>query len=71
MPGDVGLILGLGRSLGVGNGNPLHYSCLGNPMDFQSMESQESGTAEHEHTHPYTTDNKAQGISLCDTKGMP
>ena len=40
-------------------------------MDFQSMESQESGTAEHEHTHPYTTDNKAQGISLCDTKGMP
>ena len=22
-----------GRSLGVGNGNPLQYSCLGNPMD--------------------------------------
>ena len=21
-----------GRSLGVGNGNPLQYSCLGNPM---------------------------------------
>ena len=27
------LILGLGRSLGEGNGNPLQYSCLGNPMD--------------------------------------
>ena len=26
------LIPGLGQSPGVGNGNPLHYSCLGNPM---------------------------------------
>ena len=31
--GDVGLIPGSGRSPGEGNGNPLHYSCLGNPMD--------------------------------------
>ena len=31
--GDVGLIPGLGRSLGKGNGNPPQYSCLGNPMD--------------------------------------
>ena len=31
--GDVGLIPGLGRSPGDGNGNPLQYSCLGNPMD--------------------------------------
>ena len=30
---DVGLIPGLGRSLGGGHGNPLHYSCLENPMD--------------------------------------
>ena len=30
---DAGLILGSGRSPGEGNGNPLHYSCLGNPMD--------------------------------------
>ena len=29
---DVGLIRGLGRSLGGGLGNPLHYSCLENPM---------------------------------------
>ena len=28
-----GLIPGSERSLGVGNGNPLQYSCLGNPMD--------------------------------------
>ena len=31
--GDVGLIPGLGRSPGEGNGNPLQYSCLGNSMD--------------------------------------
>ena len=29
----VGLIPGLGRSPGVGNGNPLQYSCLKHPMD--------------------------------------
>ena len=31
--GDVGLIRGLGRSCGEGDGNPLQYSCLENPMD--------------------------------------
>ena len=31
--GDAGLISGLGRSPGEGNGNPLQYSCLENPMD--------------------------------------
>ena len=31
--GDKGLIPGLGMSPREGNGNPLQYSCLGNPMD--------------------------------------
>jgi len=31
--GDLGLIPGLGRSPGEGNGNPLQYSCLENSMD--------------------------------------
>ena len=31
--GDVGLISGLGRYPGEGNGYQLQYSCLGNPMD--------------------------------------
>ena len=31
--GDLGLIPGLGRSPGEGNGNPLLYFCLGNPTD--------------------------------------
>ena len=31
--GDTGSIPGSGRSPGEGNGNPLQYSCLGNPMN--------------------------------------
>ena len=31
--GNLGSIPGLGRSPGGGDGNPLHYSCLKNPMD--------------------------------------
>ena len=31
--GDAGLIPGLRRSPGEGNGNPLQYSCLENPKD--------------------------------------
>ena len=31
--GDLGSIPGSGRSPGEGNGNPLQYSCLVNPMD--------------------------------------
>ena len=32
-PGDIGLIPGSGRSPGEGNGSPLQYSGLENPMD--------------------------------------
>ena len=32
---DAGLISGLGRFPGGGHGNPLHYSCLENPMGTQ------------------------------------
>ena len=31
--GDPGSVPGSGRSPGEGNGNPLQYSCLKNPMD--------------------------------------
>ena len=34
--GDLGLIPGSGRSPGEGNGNPLQYSCLENPMDGEA-----------------------------------
>ena len=34
---DVGSIPGSGRAPGGGNGNPLQYSCLGNPMEQRSL----------------------------------
>ena len=34
--GEVGSIPGWGRSAGEGNGNPLQYSCLKNPMDREA-----------------------------------
>ena len=37
--GDVGLIPGLERSHGVGNGNPCQYSCLENPMDRRAWQA--------------------------------
>ena len=53
--GDLGSIPGLGRSSGEGNGYPLQYSCLENPMDrgawgLQSMGLQ-SDTIERLTTH--------------------
>ena len=38
--GDADSIPGSGRSPGEGNGNPLHYSCLGNPIDRRSLAGQ-------------------------------
>ena len=37
--GDVGLIPGLGRSPGVGNGNPFQYSCLEDSMDREAWQA--------------------------------
>ena len=43
---DVDLIPGSGRSPGGGNGNPLQYSCLGNPMDRGAWWATVHGLAE-------------------------
>ena len=37
--GDSGSIPGSGRSPGVGNGNPLQYSCLKNSMDREAWQA--------------------------------
>ena len=59
--GDSGLIPGSGRSPGGGNGNPLQYSCLGNPqksMDAGAWQDTVHGTAKNQtqlstHTHSH------------------
>ena len=59
--GDLGSVPGLGRSPGEGNGNPFHYSCLGNPMDegacYSPWGRKESDTTERLHslTHSVVT----------------
>ena len=56
---DVGSIPGSGRSPGGGNGNPLQYSCLENPMDRGAWQATVHGVAKswtrlkrlHHHHH--------------------
>ena len=42
---DVGSVPGRGRSPGEGHGNPLQYSCLGNPMDRGAWQATVHGVA--------------------------
>ena len=44
---DMGLIPGLGRFLGVGNGNPLQYSCLENPLGRGACQATTHGVAKN------------------------
>ena len=54
---DMGSLPGSGRSPGVGNGNPLRSSCLGNSIDKRSLVGyspwgcKELATTQHTHTH--------------------
>ena len=43
---EVGSISGSGKSPGKGNGNPLQYSCLENPMDRGASRATVHGVAE-------------------------
>ena len=55
---DEGSIRGLGRSPGIGNGNPLQYSCLENSMDRKAWWATVQGGHTYsdltEQTHTYT-----------------
>ena len=46
--GDPGSIPGLGRSSGEGNGNPLQYYCLENPMDRGACSATVHGVAKNQ-----------------------
>ena len=52
--GNMGLIFGLGRSPGKGNGHPLQYSCLENPMDRGAWQATVHGVAKSQ-TQPSCT----------------
>ena len=52
--GNTGSALGLGRSPGEGNGNPLQYSCVENSMDRGAWEATVQGVAKS----PNTTEHK-------------
>ena len=52
--GNLGSVSGLGRSPGVGNGTPLHHSCLENIMDRGAAKSQTVYGATKNQTHPST-----------------
>ena len=52
--GDPGSILGSERSPGEGNGNPLQYSCLENPLDRGAWEATVHGITESERLSYFT-----------------
>ena len=55
--GDVGLIPGSGRCPGEGTGNPLQYSCLGNPMDREAWRATVHGITKELDTTEWLNSN--------------
>ena len=64
--GDSGSIPGWGRFLGEGNGNPLQYSCLGNPMDIEAWWSKVHGVAKESDTTQQLNNTTYSREQLCD-----
>ena len=62
--GDLDSISGSGRSPGEGNGNPLQYSCLENPMDGGAYRLQSMGSQNRTRLSNFTW-----SWSLCSLEG--
>ena len=70
--GDVGLIPGLGSHPGIGNGNPLQYSCLENTMDggawwatVHGVTKSQTWLSDWGHTHTQTSQVNELSSFLC------
>ena len=67
---EVGLIPGSGRSLGVGNGNLLQYSCLENSMDREAWWATVHGVEKSQiqlSTHTQSETNTSTTLFLAST----
>ena len=72
--GELGSILGWGRSPGRGHDNPLQYSCLENPMDrgawCAAAESDKTEATKHAHTaHPSNYSSTVTATTLVQVTG--
>ena len=68
--GNAGSVSGLGWSPGVGNGNPLQYSCLENPMDRGAWQATVHGVAKSQtwlstHANVFLAKKKMSILALC------
>ena len=73
--GEPGSVPGLARSPGEGNGNPLQYSCLENPMDRRAWRTTVHGVAESDMTkrlslHAYRKCSGENNPKLVKNKGF-
>ena len=62
--GEMGSIPGSGRSPGEGNGNPLQYTCLGNPMDRGAWWAKMRGVTKELDMTEQLRDNNPVNISM-------
>ena len=74
--GDTGSIPELVRSPGDGSGNPLQYSCLGNPMDRGAWRATVHGVAQVRHdlvTQPSSSsfiEHLQNSLEYCHLRGI-
>ena len=61
---NAGSIPGLGGSPGEGKGNPLQYSCLGNPMDREAWQATVHGVAKESDVAQRLTQQQQQTYKI-------